>query len=78
MFAFKKFQFFQHTEVQGHAYPRNATCCAPTPACSYVGCDNGSIHVLDPSFQLMASFPAHGYRVLDLVWLEVGGVGGVG
>lgn len=70
-FAFKKFTFFQHTEVQGHAYPRNATCCAPSPVCLHVGCDNGSVHLLDSSFQLLATFQAYGYKVHEALWLEV-------
>lgn len=70
-FAFKKFNFFQHSEVHGHAYPRNATCVAPAPPCIHVGCDNGAVQLLDESFQLLCSFPAHGYRVQEVVWLEV-------
>ncbi|KAJ9526623.1 hypothetical protein QJQ45_017615, partial [Haematococcus lacustris] len=73
-FAFKKFSFFTHSELQNHAYPRNATCCTPTPHCCAVGCDNGSIHLLNSAFQLILSFQAHGAKVFELVYVEACGL----
>ncbi len=70
-FAFKKFNFLQHTEVPVHAYPINGTCCAPSPHHLYVGCDNGLVVVLDPSFQQLCSFQAHSFRVFHVAYLEV-------
>lgn len=71
-FAFKKFSFFQQSEVHGHAFPLNSTCYTSGPGCFLVGCDNGSLHVLDEAFQLLTTLPAHGFRVFELVHLPVG------
>lgn len=70
-FAFKKFQFLQNAEVPAHAWPRNATCSVPSPRHLYVGCDNGTVHVLDGSFQLFSTFQAHAFRVFYVGYLEV-------
>ncbi|KAF5829136.1 hypothetical protein DUNSADRAFT_16507 [Dunaliella salina] len=70
-FAFKKFRFFSSAEVPGHAWPHHATCSAPNKACMACGCENGSIQLLDESFQPLASFAAHGYRVFEVIWLQV-------
>ena len=70
-YAFKKYNFFTHSEVHGHAFPRNATCSTPGAGCCFVGCDNGSVQLLDDSFQLLTSFQAHGHKVLELVFTQV-------
>jgi hypothetical protein len=77
-FAFKRFSFFNHSELGVHAYPKTATCYAPTPGipgapscCVAVGCENGTAQLLSDSFQPLLSFQAHGYRVFELVYVQV-------
>lgn len=78
-FAFKRFSFFNHSELGVHAYPKNATCYVSTPGipgapngCVATGCDNGAAYLLNDTFQLLLSFQAHGYRVYELVYVQVG------
>lgn len=73
-FAFKKFSFFQQQEVKAHGFPANPTsyCCGASLI--YVGCDNGSVVVLDDGYQLVHSFSAHSHKVLHLAWAQVRGL----
>ena len=74
-FAFKKFAFFTQEDVPAHCCPKNATTYCPGASLLFVGCDNGTVQALDSTFQPVFSFAAHGYKVLELVWLQVGGRG---
>lgn len=69
--AFKKFTFFQQQEEKGHAYPAGAACYCEGPGCLYVGCDNGSLHLLDEQYRTITSFNAHGHKIFELCLLEV-------
>ena len=70
-FAFKRFNFFQQSDVSQHEYPRNATSSCIGDPLLFVGCDNGSVHALDESLQTVFSFTAHSYKVFEVIWLEV-------
>jgi len=37
----------------------------------YVGCDNGTVHMLDESFQSQGALNAYGYKVLFMAWAQV-------
>jgi hypothetical protein len=69
--AFKKFTFFQQQEEKGHNYPAGAACYCEGPGCLYVGCDNGSLHLLDEQYHTITSFNAHGHKIFELCLLEV-------
>lgn len=71
MFAFKKFSFFQQVEVKLHGFPPNSTCHCEGPQQMFVGCDNGSIHVLDETYQSQGSFGAFGHKVLYMAYVQV-------
>lgn len=70
-FAFKKFNFFTQQELKDHTFPANATCHCVGNGLVFLGCDNGSLHVLDDQYQTVSSFTAHGHRVLFVRWLQV-------
>lgn len=70
-FAFKKFNFFVQNETASNGFPRNSTCHTQGSSALFVGCDNGSVHALDESFNLLYTFHAHGHKVLEVLWLEV-------
>jgi hypothetical protein len=70
-FAFKKFNFWQHSEVTEHGFPKNATCSSTSPHHLFAGCDNGACVVLDPVFRLVTSFQAHTFRVFHVQFLPV-------
>lgn len=70
-FAFKRFNFFQQSEVKNHGVPSNAVCTAHGLDTLWVGTDNGAVHALDSSYAARAVFGAHGHRVLELIWLAV-------
>lgn len=71
-FAFKKFSFFQQHEVKIHGFPSNSTCHCLGGSLLYVGCDNGTVHLLDDTFQTQGSLNAYGYKVLYITWSQVG------
>lgn len=71
MFAFKKFSFFTQVEVKLHSFPANATCHCVGPQQLFVGCDNGSIHVLDDTCQSQGAFSGFGHKVLFLAYAKV-------
>jgi hypothetical protein len=73
MFAFKKFSFFQQVEVKLHGFPPNSTCHCEGSQQMFVGCDNGSIHVLDETYQSQGSFSAFGHKVLYMAYVQVRG-----
>lgn len=76
-FAFKRFNFAHQIELIDHGFPLRGASCHATSASSsslsrlFVGCDNGSIHVLNENAQLIYAFSSHGYKVLQCSWLEV-------
>jgi hypothetical protein len=70
-FAFKKFSFFQQHEVKLHGFPANSTCHCLGGSLLYVGCDNGTVHLLDEAFQSQGSLNAYGYKVLFMAWAPV-------
>jgi WD40 repeat protein len=70
-FAFKKFSFFQQIELQSHSFPVNSTACAYSTQYIFVGCDDGTIHILNDRFETLASVTGFGHRVLHLAWAEV-------
>ena len=70
-FAFKKFNFFQQTDISTGDTGRNGTCYVASSSYLYVGCDNGSIQALNERAQVVFSFSAHGSRVFHAVWIEV-------
>jgi hypothetical protein len=72
-FAFKKFNFFQQHEVKLHGFPANSTCHCLGGSLLYVGCDNGTVHLLDEVFQSQGSLHAYGYKVLFMAWAPVSG-----
>lgn len=72
MFAFKKFSFFQQVEVKLHGFPPNSTCHTVGPQHLFVGCDSGSIHVLDETYQSQGSFNGFGHKVLFMAYAKVG------
>ncbi|MEW5305679.1 MAG: hypothetical protein WDW36_008205 [Sanguina aurantia] len=69
-FAFKKFNFFVQNETASNGFPKNSTCHTQGSSALFVGCDNGSVHALDESFNLLYTFNAHGHKVLEVLWLE--------
>jgi hypothetical protein len=71
MFAFKKFSFFQQVEVKLHGLPPNSTCHCVGPQQLFIGCDNGSIHVLDETYQSQGSFNGFGHKVLFMAFAQV-------
>lgn len=71
MFAFKKFSFFQQVEVKLHGFPPNSTCHTVSPQHLFVGCDNGSIHVLDETYQSQGSFNGFAHKVLFVAYAKV-------
>jgi hypothetical protein len=71
-FAFKKFNFFQQHEVKLHGFPANSTCHCLGGSLLYVGCDNGTVHLLDEAFQSQGSLNVYGYKVLFMAWAPVG------
>lgn len=70
-FAFKKFSFFQQHEVKIHGFPSNSTCHCLGGNLLYVGCDNGTVHLLDEAFQSQGSLNAYGYKVQYMAWAPV-------
>jgi hypothetical protein len=71
-FAFKKFTFFQQSDVAHHGCPINASCHAFGHHKILVGCANGTLHILNESYQPVAVFTAYGHKVLHVAWAEVG------
>lgn len=71
-FAFKKFSFFQQQDIKDHGFPANAACYVAGGPCLFVGCDDGSVQVLDDTFQKVTSFAAYGHKVLHAAWAQVG------
>jgi hypothetical protein len=73
-FAFKKFSFFQQHEVKLHGFPANSTCHCLGGSLLYVGCDNGTVHLLDEAFQSQGSLNAYGHKVLFIAWAPVSAI----
>eukprot|EP00955_Chlamydomonas_euryale_P038661 351151-Chlamydomonas_euryale.AAC.3 len=71
MFAFKRFNFFTQSEVQGHGVPDGAVCYATGPSHLYVGDDAGCVTALDQRARGAFAFAAHGHKVIDALYLKV-------
>eukprot|EP00879_Flechtneria_rotunda_P007092 GHRR01007444.1.p1 GENE.GHRR01007444.1~~GHRR01007444.1.p1 ORF type:complete len:921 (+),score=350.13 GHRR01007444.1:614-3376(+) len=69
-FAFKKFSFFQQLEVPVHDFPPNSTSHCLGGNFLYVGCDNGTVQLLDDVFQFQGCYNAYGYKVLYMAWVQ--------
>jgi hypothetical protein len=73
--AFKRFNFFQPEQVQKHAFPANASCVVPGGGLLWVGTDSGGVVALDARLGTVALLPAHGHKVLEVLWLPVSSMG---
>jgi vacuolar protein sorting-associated protein 11 len=75
MYQWRKFEFFEEKSGGKAAIPAEITgriqCCSSARGKIAVGCDDGTVALVDRSFKLSSAFQAHSSAVLFLQQLKV-------
>lgn len=75
MYRWRKFEFFEEKSGGKAAIPSEITgkiqCCSSGRGKIAVGCDDGTVALIDRSFKLSSAFQAHSSAVLFLQQLKV-------
>jgi vacuolar protein sorting-associated protein 11 len=75
MYQWRKFEFFEEKSGGKAAIPAEINgriqCCSSARGKIAVGCDDGTVALVDRSFKLSSAFQAHSSAVLFLQQLKV-------
>ena len=70
--GWKKFNFYEHAELDQLGLPEDLTCGAAEPDDGlFLGAATGTVSIVDPSLAPRLSFKAHQHAVLQLTYLVV-------